>query len=218
MELGDCLGVRRLIVDNDEGHVWGWFGTHRKFDQAALRHYLGRCWPATVALALGEPESAVEGWRLTHRQACAASDLVRGGLGPGPTFYADVAVLAGVHADELLSASLRTIYLAPLASHPRGEMLCRTLRAYLAVGQNASAAAEMVGVERRTVANHLESVETCLGRVLADCLPGLELALELEQLSGPRDRGSSLRGKIVPAPEASEDKSHAGTTSGSKNA
>jgi hypothetical protein len=182
--LAERMGVPSLIVERGEATVWAWLGARRGFDGEALRLELARqATRAGADLALGAPASALEGWRLTHRQADAAFGLIRDGMRRGPSFYSDVAVLACAHGDELLSSSLRGIYLAPLAARPDGAVLRETIRCYLKAGRNASSAAALLDVDRRTITSRLAAVEACFGRPLQDCLLNLQLALELSDTS-----------------------------------
>ena len=96
--------------------------------------------------------------------------------------YSGVALLASALQDELLRAALRDLYLAPLeAERDGGAALRQTLRAYFAAERNVSSAAEMLGVNRNTVASRLRVIETTLGRSLGTCATELEVALRLEE-------------------------------------
>jgi hypothetical protein len=181
-ELARALDRRCLIVRRDESTVWAWFGS-RKTDTDEFERHISESWPAQVSLAIGEPGLGFAGWRLTHRQAKAALPIARESAS-GPVRYADVALVASIRQDDVLVASLRTLYLAPLAKAPDGGAVLReTLRAYFATQRNVSSAAAMLSVHRRTVANRLRSVEEHLGRPFDDCAVDLEMALRLEELA-----------------------------------
>ena len=82
--------------------------------------------------------------------------------------------------DEVLTASLREIYLAPLEAGRDGGAIDReTLCAYFAAGRNGRAAAAALSVSRQTVSSRLRSVEEKIGRSLLACGSDLELALRL---------------------------------------
>lgn len=181
-ELAKALDRRCLIVRRDESTVWGWFGS-RKTDTDEFERHILESWPAQVSLAIGEPGLGFAGWRLTHGQAKAALPIARA-RASGPVRYADVALLASIRQDDVLVASLRTLYLAPLAKAPDGGTVLRqTLRAYFATQRNVSSAAAVLSVHRRTVTNRLRAVEEHLGRSFDDCAVDLEMALRLEELA-----------------------------------
>ena len=86
--------------------------------------------------------------------------------------------------DELLSTSLRQIYLKPLEmDRDNGQVARETLRAYFDSGRSISAAAASLGVNRNTVTNRFRSIEDTLGCSLDDCGTEVDVALHVEQLS-----------------------------------
>lgn len=200
------LDRRLLCVAHGESTAWGWLGGQRKLEMAELERALSL--PVrrpgerrdtvqgqrerAVSFAVGEPARDFEGWRLTHRQAQAA--LVVALRRPQRlTRYADVALLAAALTDEALARALRDTYLAPLED-PRagGDVLRETLRAYLAVGRNASSAAAQLKVARSTVEYRLVTIGKRLARPLDDCTAELEIALRLDELGAPPARPSLL--------------------------
>lgn len=176
------LGGRLLCVSCGEGAVWGWFGGVRPPAHRVLERALAARDTADTSLALGEPASGLEGWRITHLQAQAAMRVAL--RCPRPvTRYADVALLASVLRDDALAGSLVEIYLAPLGSRRNGGGILReTLRAYFAAEHNASSAASALGVTRHTVQNRLRTIEERLGHALRTRQAELEVALRLEEL------------------------------------
>jgi hypothetical protein len=183
-ELATALGRSLLLVQGDDDVVWAWLGGQRKLSASDFN--LGASiWPAQNPLATGEPALGRSGWRLTHRQAQAALPVALRGR-PSIVRYADVALLASLLQDDLLVTSLRQLYLIPLSEERAGGKVAReTLRAYLSTERNASSAAALLGVSRRTVANRLQAVEAKLGRPLGSTLAGIEAALHLEDLDEP---------------------------------
>ena len=65
-----------------------------------------------------------------------------------------------------------------------GTTARQTLRAYFKADRNTSSAAAALGVDRRTVANRLRSIEERLGRSLSRIGSEMELALEVDALRG----------------------------------
>jgi hypothetical protein len=184
-ELAKALDRRLLLVCREQEAVWAWLGSGRRFEREELEGLVARDLPGDLVLALGEPGQGLSGWRLTHRQARAALPIALRG-DRRLICYGDVALLASMMRDDLLTASLRTLYLAPLAQErDGGTVAMETLRAYFAAGRNASSAAAALNVSRQTVKNRLGAIEERIGRSLSVCANELEAALRLERL-GPR--------------------------------
>jgi len=180
-DLARALGRRLLLVEREQGVHWAWLGARAPLRPEEIERATA-AWPSQIAAAIGESGSGLAGWRLTHRQAAAALPLAL--REPGRALrYADVALSASILRDDLLSTSLRELYLAPLeAERDRGQRLRETLRAYFAAERNVSSAAAALGVDRHTVANRLRAAEERVGRPLASCVGDLEAALRLEEL------------------------------------
>lgn len=174
---------RQLLFARPDGQVaWAWLGGRRPFEPPELDLITGFRWPQQTAIACGEPGQGLAGWRLTHRQAAAALPVAQRGA---IVFvqYADVALLASVIQDELLSTSLRRLYLDPLEDErDGGETMRRTLRAYFAARGNASSAAAALGVNRRTVSSRLAVIENRFGRSLDRAAIEINTALRLDEL------------------------------------
>jgi hypothetical protein len=171
-----------LLAGEGSGSVWAWFGGAREFEPDQLDQLASRLRPPGPTLAIGTPARGLRGWRLTHRQARAATSVaVRR---PGRlSRYADVALLAAILRDEDLVEFLTETYLAPLAAErDGGETLRRTLCAYFAAARNVSSAAAALGVSRKTVDNRIRSVEAHLGRHISSYAAELEIGLRLEHL------------------------------------
>lgn len=175
------LDIRRLLIESDGTTVWGWLGSRREIDWANVVDDLARDWPTEIVLALGEPAPFLSGWRLSHRQAGAALSVARS-TGQAFVRYRDVALLASARRDPLLRDSLRVLYLEPLAERRDGDGLRETMRTYLSTDRNASSAAALLDVERRTVTSRIRAVEDCFGRPLSSYAADLELALRLEEM------------------------------------
>lgn len=182
-DLADALNLRLLILTPSEGTVWAWLGSGREIDEDRLRHSSSRAGTGSNSLALGEPAQGLVGWRFSHRQAQAALPIGLRSRSP-LVHYADVALLAGALEDDLLSTSLRRLYLAPLAAERDGGACLRaTLRAYFRSDRHISSTAAALGTTRQTIARRLKVVEEHIGRPLDSCWAELDLALRLEELA-----------------------------------
>lgn len=182
-ELAGVTHHRLLVLRTGEGGSWAWLGSSREPRLGEIRAALTRKLPDSAILALGERGRGLEGWRLTHRQAIAAFSVAERAKDP-LVRYADVALLASSLQDDLLSTSLKRLYLDPLsAGTGRGVTLRRTLNAYFCAQRNITSTAATLGVTRKTVTAHLRAVEQCLEGPIALCAAELELALRLEQLA-----------------------------------
>lgn len=174
---------RRLLLVSPEGDaVWAWLGGRCPFERDELDRITRYRWPAGSTVACGTAASGPIGWRLSHRQACAALAVAR--LRPKPfTHYSDVALCAAVLRDEDLVTYLSESFLAPLAAERGGDVLRDTLRAYYATGGNVSSAAALLRVTRQTVTARLRTVEQRLGLVLDSCRAEMEAALAIADLT-----------------------------------
>lgn len=173
----DC---RRLTVRRSENEIWIWLGARRRFDPGRL---LDHSRTTDAIVAVGEPAKGTNGWRLSHQQAKAALAIARR-MGQSVVRYGEVAVLASVLQDDILTSSLREFYLVPLEDErDGGEALRETLRAYFAAQRNASSAAAALGVSRRTIANRLQTIEERIGRPISSVAAEIELALRLLELT-----------------------------------
>jgi hypothetical protein len=181
-ELAKSLDRRLLLVRRDEELVWAWLGGRGKVDLEQLDRLISKSRPSQLKLVIGEPAQGLAGWRLTHRQAAAALPIAQ--RGPDPFVrYVDVALLASVLHDDVLTTSIRQLYLAPLeAERDGGKTLRETLRAYFAAERNVSSAAAILGLSRQAVGNRLRLIEHIFGRTLDRCASEIELALRLESV------------------------------------
>jgi hypothetical protein len=183
-ELAGRLDRHLLVTRRRESLLWAWLGGRSQLDPAEPARIASDLLPEAACLAIGEPGEGLAGWRLSHRQAKAALPIAQRGSDP-VVRYADVALLASVIQDDVLTASLRENYLEPLrAARDGGKAARETLRAYFAAGRNVSSTAARLGVNRSTVTSRLRIVEESLGRSLESCSGELEAALRLQELSG----------------------------------
>ncbi|HEX3041712.1 MAG TPA: helix-turn-helix domain-containing protein [Solirubrobacterales bacterium] len=181
-ELSVALDRRLLLIDPGDGTHWAWLGGREELDPAELGRHLPRDLPESASLVIGEPAAGLAGWRLTHRQAKAALPIALR-TPQRPVRYADVAILASMLTDDLLTSSLRQLFLEPLGREgDGGKTARRTLRAYLDANRNASSAAAALGVDRHTVGSRLRAIEKRLNRPLYSCVTEITAALRLEDL------------------------------------
>ena len=196
------LGRHVLSVARSEETVWAWLGGERTLAIEDIDRLMSAKQAVGVSVAIGSPARGIEGWRLTHRQAQAAT-LVALRRPRKVTRYADVALLAAVLRDRELASSLVAIHLSPLGDQKDGGAVSRaTLRAYFTAGCNAATAAAALGVDRHTVERRLHTIETKIGRPLHTCHAELEVALRLEELGeagAPNGTGHGASNGSAPA-------------------
>jgi len=180
--LASGLECQVLVVPRGSGIVWAWLGTRRPLAVRELEHLLSDDLAGDATLAVGEPRKGLDGWRLTHREAQAAQEVMLR-KPQRVTRARDVILVAAVLRDDALAKSLFETYLAPLEGHgDSGAVLRETLRAYFSAGLNAATAAAALAVDRHTVQRRLRKVEEALGRLLPDCHAELVVALGLDEL------------------------------------
>ncbi|HSS33134.1 MAG TPA: helix-turn-helix domain-containing protein [Solirubrobacterales bacterium] len=181
-QLASSLDRRPLLIRRDDGTVWGWLGARKEVDQDEAYEQIAEQWSEEMRLAVGEPAKGAAGWRLSHRQARMAYPLSRPRQTP-VVRYGEVALAASILQDDLLSRSLRQMYLDPLGEdRDGGRCLRATLRAYFTAERNVSSTAAALTVSRQTVRKRLERVEALLGRDIRNCASELEAALRLEEM------------------------------------
>lgn len=171
-----------LLVSHGEETVWAWLGGQRRLAHADMERLRLQSDHADVSLALGEPAKGIHGWRETNEQARQALQVVLLGRQKHARF-ADVAVLTPWVENRDRARSFVEQYLTPLYSQKDGGVTsCNVLRAYFETARNVSAAARKLGLERRTLAYRLETIEECLGYPLQDRFTELDVALRLRGL------------------------------------
>ena len=180
-ELAGALDRQALVVPRPDRTAWAWLGGRRSVETDVVREFVEAGWARDLRAVIGEPGRDLPGWRLSHRQARAALPLIERSHDQ-VLRYSEVALLAGVIGDEVLAASLRQLYIAPLETdRDRGEASLRTLRAYFDCGRQASSAAVLLGVTRQTVAARLRAIEEKLGTSLDRCATELDVAMKLAE-------------------------------------
>jgi sugar diacid utilization regulator len=180
--LATALDCRLLVVNSGTGSIWAWLGRREAPDLTKLEELVSSRFPAEASLAIGEIGGSIAGWRRSHQQARAALIVARRRRDRFVR-YGNVPLLASFAQDELLTSSLRELFLAPLEKEGiEGIKLHATLRAYFAAGGNRASAAKALKVSRQTVHTRLQTVEDRLGRPLSSCAAELEAALRLDDL------------------------------------
>lgn len=181
------LDSQILAVPRGSGIVWAWLGARRPLSFSDVERLLSTGIAGDALLAVGEPRSGIDGWRLTHREAEAAQEVMLR-KPQRITRARDVILLAAVLRDDALAKSLFETYLAPLEGHgDSGAVLRETLRAYFSAGLNAATAAAALAVDRHTVQRRLRKAEEAIGRLLPDCHAELVVALSLDELEAAPD-------------------------------
>ncbi|WP_158276616.1 helix-turn-helix domain-containing protein [Paraconexibacter algicola] len=181
LALAAGLELRALTVTATATTVWGWFAGRAVADDRSLR---AMAIPDGVGLAVGRPRAGADGFRASHREARAAQRIAAA-TGADVTFHDDVALEAVLLADESAARAFVEAELGALDGDRGGAKLRETLAAYAAAGFNASAAAATLGVNDRTVAYRLRTVEERLGRPVRSRLPELLAAIRVERVLGP---------------------------------
>lgn len=175
-----------LTIAGADRSVWAWLGNtgDRGISSQEVEQVARRRLDTDANICLGEPSFGLNGWRLTHKQALALHVVSKSK--PGMTMrYADQALVASMAQDELLMASLKQMYLAPLETErDGGERLKMTLRAYFDAQSQISSTAAALRVTRKTVSSRLGRVEAHLGRPLSSCAAELQAALALDRSIG----------------------------------
>jgi hypothetical protein len=178
------FGYRLLCAVRDEETAWAWFSSPSESAAKGVDRLLGEHMPGELAVALGEPRSGIDGWRLTHREARVALQVMLR-RPQRLTRLRDVILLAGILDNETLVWSLLDAYLAPLESDGNiNQVLLDTLRAYFSTGGNAAASAASLGVTRHTVQRRIKTIEQSLGRPIHACYSELVVALQVVDLIG----------------------------------
>lgn len=172
----------RLVVSLSDDTVWAWLGRTRAF---AVPERVDA--PAGCVVSLGDPGRATEGFRRSHVQARDAHAVaIRAVAGGQAVRYDDVALESLAGADEARARAFVERELRGLdGADDRSARLRTTLSAYFAAGQNASAAAAILGVHEHTVSYRLRTIEERLGKPVTARRAELETALRLLDLERP---------------------------------
>jgi hypothetical protein len=181
-ELAARLESQALIVPRPDRTAWVWLGRQRPVACAEVERQLSSGSYPRLRLAVGESRLGLAGWRLTHREAKVAQQVMA--RQPRPLMRCGhVALFAALLRDEVSSGSLLDTYLLPLEGRgDAGKVMRETLRAYFAAGGNTVATAAALRVNRHTIHRRLRNVEQRLGQLVDGCRAELETALKLEEM------------------------------------
>lgn len=190
--LAKALDRRLLIVRPADGRAWGWLEVRDDLDWTALEREVGRNWPGSVDLAVGDDEKGMVGWRRTHNQARAAMALAVTQPGQIARYGPNCMLITALN-DELFREALRSRCLEPLSRGRSGNRTLQdTLRAYFKAKRNATSTSAAIGVSRRTVTTRIRKAEQLIGQTITECGSMLEpaLALELLELRANSQKGA----------------------------
>jgi hypothetical protein len=171
-----------LTVAVSDQVTWAWLGSQKRIAPSDWRQLTGVLPADGTRAAIGEPAWGPEGFRRSHSEALAAR-RVGERLAKPLTRYDEVALEAVLLADEQAARRLIQRELGPLATDDERSIKLRdTLEAYLQTGHNASAAAATLGVNDRTIAYRIRTIEQLLGRSILERSIELGAALRLNRL------------------------------------
>lgn len=172
-----ATGARqRLTVVAAATTLWVWLPVSARPRPEDLAETLRRA--PEVRVAVGNPARGVEGFRRSHQDAVEVRRLVArlGAATPLVTFD-EVQLAVLVTRDEARADELVASVLGELATAP--EDLRETVRTYLEVLGNASAAAARLFTHRNTVLRRLARADELLPRPLAEDPLRVGVALEV---------------------------------------
>jgi hypothetical protein len=176
------LDAYLLFTEELGPNAFVWLGRRGGLDVQTIQLQLERenC---DGRFAVGEAREGASGWRMSHFEARATFDATPNGR-TGVSRGRDFVLLAAVLRDSLFTEALLASYVAPLNAEGEdtGVDLRQTARAYFSTGQQASAAAEALGVDRRTVRRRLQAIEERIGQRIEDCHAHLQVALDVDDV------------------------------------
>lgn len=172
-----ATGARqRLTVVAAATTLWVWLPVAARPRAQELAGALRRA--PEVRVAVGNPARGIEGFRRSHQDAVEVRRLVaRLGTASQLVTFDEVQLAVLVTRDEARADELVGSVLGGLATAP--EELRETVRTYLEVLGNASAAAARLFTHRNTVLRRLARADELLPRPLADDPLRVGVALEV---------------------------------------
>ncbi|MGQ0846825.1 MAG: PucR family transcriptional regulator [Sporichthyaceae bacterium] len=181
--LGDLVADRlgrppRIEASFSDDRTLLWFAVRRPLPPEKLRSLL-KLTPAQTWCAIAQaPPGALAFVAAATEASDALAALERTKPTGGATTYADIALLATLLADDDRARRFARSVLGPLAVETaHAERLRDTLRAYFEAGERKAAAAAVLGIHEKTVAQRLHRVEQELGEEITARRNELETAL-----------------------------------------
>jgi hypothetical protein len=181
--LGELAKRPCLAVGASERTAWGWLGSRDPWREEEVQRLVEADALVAHVVAVGEPGAGAQGFRDSHTQALRAVSVGEA-KGQRVTRFRDVAFEALALRDAPAARAFAEAELRPLERAKDTAKLRETLRAYFAVGLNASAAAVLLGVHERTVGYRLRVIEELIGAPLPQRRFELEAALRLSDTLG----------------------------------
>jgi PucR C-terminal helix-turn-helix domain/GGDEF-like domain len=178
-DLGRTLDApHRLVISLARDTAWAWLGRTRPFELPERVEAL-----EGAVVSTGDPAPGSAGFRRSHRQARDAHAVALRAHSQGALVRYDEVALESLIGDDERAGDFIARELRGLdGADARSARLRETLRAYFASGQNASAAAALLGVHEHTVSYRLRTIEERLGRPVTARRAELETALRLLEL------------------------------------
>lgn len=151
-----------LVLSSTSRFINIWFA-----DCAAPVHEaaLSVSWPAAFRMATGRTAKGLDGFRLTHREAMAATELARrSSTLPRVVQYSDVELVSMLATDPDRAQVFVHRVLGPLAAPgARAQELRDTLAAWIDSDRSIATTSQALFVHRNTVSYRLRQLEEMLG-------------------------------------------------------
>lgn len=193
-EVASALGAPAgggLAVAADGSTLWAWLRRCSRWELPA-----GFVPARGVRIALGRPASGVDGFRLTHRQACQAQSLslLAGAEAPSVVSATQVGPLALIGASgQDLRAWVATTLGELARDDDNAARLRETLWCYFDSGSSLNAAAAELHLHKNTIQYRLRKAEELRGAPLEEQRLALEVALLACRLLGTTVLGGLSR-------------------------
>jgi hypothetical protein len=174
-------GGASLFVAHDESTAWVWLPIGAGVVDLAMRldSTMGEVREGVWG-AIGNIETGLSGFRLSHRQARDAQLVARTARTPRRrlTSYRDVAPFAGMCRNIDASRSWVKSVLGPLSlDDERMAEMRETIRTFLRTGGSFTETAELLALHRNTAMNRVRQTAELRGRELAEDHLDVEIAL-----------------------------------------
>jgi hypothetical protein len=178
--LAEQLGCELLLVPRAAETYWAWWGAPRTipFDKVESA---ARGFGDGAAFAIGECRHGISGFRLSHREAQAVTDVVVRVDDP-VVRAADALLPALLLRDREMADLFVDAHLGRLKSQKDWPTISATLSAYLDAEAAPGAAAATLDVDRHTIRRRLRRIEELLGRPIGAVRGELEVALRVDRL------------------------------------